>query len=152
MKSFSFPLEAVLEARRAQEDDARQQLASAAQQHHAALARSQDALDELNRVLESMSCASGGRFTAADRDRGLSIRRTQEKICTDLHAAAQKCGKLVEEKRAVVLQRRRDRELLERLKTARRDAWQKDADRAEQHLFDEFAMTRRHQAAQHSVC
>jgi flagellar biosynthesis chaperone FliJ len=154
MKSFSFPLEAVLEARRAQEDEARQQLALALQKHLEALARKQEAVDELNRLLEAMCSTSGGRFTVADRDRAWTLRQAQEKICAELDVAAQKCGKLAAEKRTAALQKRRDRELLERLKTARRGVWQKDADRAEQHQLDEFAMTRRHQAAQqgHALC
>jgi flagellar export protein FliJ len=154
MKSFSFPLQSVLEARRAQEDEARQQLADALEKQRAALARSREALQALNQVLEAISSASSGRFTVADRDRSWSIRQAQEKICAEMRIAAQECARVAEEKRVAVLQRRRDRELLERLKSARRAAWHREAALAEQNQFYEFAMTRRHQAAQqeHALC
>jgi flagellar export protein FliJ len=148
MKSFRFPLEAVLDARRAQEDEAKLHFAAAMEAHRVALVRCHEAREMLNKILEAMVAATSGRFTIADRDRSLYLQQAQEKLCVELQAAAAEFARVAEEKRAVMLQTRRDRELLERLKATRRQAWQKEADRAEQHLFDEFAMTRRHQAAQ----
>lgn len=147
MKKFTFPLEVVLDARRAQEDEANQQLSVALENHRQAVIRSQEAVAELNRILADMSATCQGRFTAADRDRGYSMRRAQERICAELDKVTQNCGRIVLEKRSFALQRRRDRELLERLKSERLSVWQKESALAEQHQFDEFAMTRRHQAA-----
>ncbi len=148
MKSFRFSLEAVLETRRAQETEASRQLAVALEKEREAMARSREALSALDLLLEGMAAASGGRFSAADRERSIEMRRAQEKICAQLRIAAQECTRLTEAKRAAVLQARRNRELLERLKGAQQQAWQREAVRLEQHQFDEFAMTRRFQAAQ----
>lgn len=154
MKTFRFALESVLEARRVQEDEACQQLTIALEKQSEALARSREAVAGLNRILEAIAAASTGRFTAADRDRSWSLRNVQERLCAEARVAARECTRLAEEKRALVIEARRNRELLERLKAARRDAWLKEAARVEQHQFDEFAMTRRYQAArqEHAVC
>jgi len=154
MKSFRFPLEVVLEARRAQETEASRQFAEALEKQREGTARSEEALHALNQLLASIAIDSAGRFSVASRERSLAMRQAQEKICAELRAAAQECVQRAEEKRGAVLQARRNRELLERLKAARREAWQKDAAHAEQHQFDEFAMTRRHQASQqeHALC
>jgi len=154
MKTFLFPLESVLEARRVQEDEARQQLAIALEKQREALARSREAVAGLNRILEAIAAASAGRFTVADRDRSWSLRQAQEQICAEARVAAREFTRLAEEKRALAIETRRNRELLERLKAARRAAWLKEAARVEQHQFDEFAMTRRYQAArqEYAVC
>jgi flagellar export protein FliJ len=148
MKSFRFPLEAVLEARRAQETEARQQLSSALEKQREAAARSAEAARALDLLLQTSATASHGRFSVADRERSAGIRQAQERICAELRVAVQECVRLVEEKRAVTVEARRNRELLERLKSTRHDAWQKEAAQAEQHQFDEFAMTSRYQASQ----
>ena len=154
MKSFLFPLESVLEARRVQEDEARQQLSVALEKQREALARSREAVAGLNRILEAIASASANRFTAADRERSWSLRNVQERICAEARVAARECARLVEEKRALAIEARRNRELLERLKATKRDAWLKEAARAEQHQLDEFAMTRRYQVArqEYAVC
>ena len=154
MKSFLFPLESVLEARRVQEDEARQQLSVALEKQREALARTREAVAGLNRILEAIASASANRFTAADRERSWSLRNVQERICAEARVAARECARLVEEKRAHAIEARRNRELLERLKAAKRDAWLKEAARVEQHQLDEFAMTRRYQVArqEYAVC
>jgi len=148
MKPFRFPLETVLETRRAQEEEARRQLAAALDRQRQAMARSADALRALNVLFESIASQSTGRFTVADRERSWTLRRAQEQICEQLRAAAQECGRQSEEKRGILVQMRRNRELIERLKETRFEAWRKEAERLEQLQFDEFAMTRRHQASQ----
>jgi flagellar export protein FliJ len=154
MKSFRFPLEAVLEARRAQETEARQQFASALELQRQATARSTEAARALEAFLQNMVSASSGRFSVADRERSSMLRQAQERACAQLRTAVEECARVTEEKRAGMLQARRNSELLERLKTSRHEAWQKDAAQAEQYQLDEFAMTRRHQAAQQarSLC
>jgi len=148
MKSFHFPLDIVIEARRAQETEKRQQLALALEKQRDATARSSEAARTLDLLLQTIVTASIERFSVSNRERFWAMRQAQEKICTELLVAEQECARLTEEKRTAVLQARRNRELLERLKAARHSAWEKDAAHAEQHQFDEFAMTRRHQAAQ----
>jgi flagellar export protein FliJ len=154
MKSFTFPLESVLEARGVQEDRARQQLAVALDKQREALARSREAVAGLNRILEAMAIASSGRFTAADRERAWSLRDAQERICAEARIAAAECARLADEKRKLAIDARRNRELLERLKASKREEWLKEAARIEQHQLDEFAMTRRFQAArqEYAVC
>ena len=154
MKSFIFSLEIVLEARRAQEAEAGHQLAMALEKERAATAREREATLALDRLLQVITVESADRFSAANRERSCGMRHAQEKICETLRKAVQQCAEFTTEKRAIVLQARRNRDLLERLKAARLEAWQKEAAHAEQHQFDEFAMTRRHQAAQqeHSLC
>lgn len=154
MKNFRFALESVLEARCAQESDARHQMAAAALKQREALNRSLEARSALQRLLEEIATASSGRFTAAERERAWTTRRAQERICADLRTAEQECARITAEKRAALLEARRNRELLERLKDSRRSAWQKEAGRVEQHQLDEFALTRRHQASNqaHALC
>ncbi len=148
MKPFRFPLEVVLEARRAQETEARQQLSSALEKQREAAARSAEAARALDLFLQTIAAASEGRFSVADRERSAALRQAQERICAELRVAAQECARLVDERRAATIEARRNRELLERLKSARHDAWRKEAAQAEQHQFDEFAMTSRYQASQ----
>ncbi|MEA3212875.1 MAG: hypothetical protein QOE70_5932 [Chthoniobacter sp.] len=148
MKSFRFPLEVVLEARTAQETEARRQLALALEKQRAAMARSREAGHALNLLLQAIATESAGRFSTASRERSWAMREAQEKICAELRAVEQECIRGTGEKRAAVLQARRNRELLESLKGTRREAWEKEAAAAEQHQFDEFAMTRRHQTSQ----
>lgn len=148
MKSFRFPLEAVLETRRAQETEASRHLATALARQHEARARSSEAALELDEYLATMTSASAGRFSVADRERSLAVRQAQEQVCAKRRGAVEECERVTEEKRMATLQARRNRELLERLKSSRHDAWKKEAAQAEQHQLDEFAMTRRHQASQ----
>jgi flagellar export protein FliJ len=154
MKSFHFPLEVVLEARRAQEARAAQQLALALEKQLEATTRSREAMRGLNLLLAEITNGCSGRFSVADRDRSWALREVQQKLCDELRIAVQECIRLTEEKRGVVVQMRRNRKLIEHLKEARYAAWQKEAERAEQHQFDEFAMTRCHQSSQqeHALC
>jgi hypothetical protein len=144
----------VLEARRVQEDEARQQLALALESHREALARSREALAGLNQILDVIAAASTGRFSVAERDRAWSLRHAQERLCAEARVAARECARVADEKRSLAIDARRNRELLERLKAGKRDAWLKEAARVEQHQLDEFAMTRRYQTArqEYAVC
>lgn len=148
MKTFTFPLDVVLQARAAQENEARQQLAKALDQQRAATARVEEAVQLMSRLMHFISTESAGRFSVANRQQSWSIHQTQEKIVAGLRVAEAECEKATEEKRAAVLAARRNRELLERLREQRLCTWQLESARAEQHQFDDFAMTRRHQAAQ----
>jgi flagellar export protein FliJ len=154
MKSFHFPLEAVLEARRLQETQARQQLAVALEKQREAATRSHEAVRGLNLLLASIAAGSSERFSVADRDRSWVLREAQQNLCNELRIAVHACVRLCEEKRAVLVRMRRNRKLIEHLREARYAVWQKDAERAEQHQFDEFAMTRRHQSGrpEHALC
>lgn len=147
MKPFRFALDSVLEARRAQENEARLQLAMALEKQQQALALSREAARTLSLFLQAIAAASTDRFSSADRDRSWSMRAAQEKLCTQLRNAAHECGSVVEEKRNAAMLARRNRELLEKLKESQRADWQKEAGRLEQLQLDEFAMTRRYQAA-----
>jgi len=146
MKSFHFPLEVVLEVRRAQETEARQQLALALEKQREATARSHEAVRGLNLLLTAIASGCSDRFSVADRDRSWALREAQQKLCDQLRNAVRECVQLSEEKRAVLVRMRRNRKLIEHLKEARYAVWQKDVEHAEQHQFDEFAMTRRHQS------
>lgn len=153
MKPFRFNLEVVLEARRAQEEEARLQLSLALDRHREAVNRNREAVAGLSRVLDAIAAASSGRFNVADRERSSSIRQAQERICAEAQVAVQECNKIAEQKRVALMQARRDRELLERLKESKRSEWNREADRLQGLALDEFAMTRRHQAQlQHATC
>lgn len=147
MKPFRFPLDMVLEARRAQENEAKQQLALALERHRQAQVAYQEAVGVFNNLLQSIADMTTGLFTVADRERTSVMRKAQERIINQLRAAMHEASKFVEEKRNIAMQARRSRELLERLKDSRRDAWEKESTRLEQIQFDEFAMTRRYQAS-----
>ena len=154
MKSFRFTLEAVLEARRGQETEICQQLTAALERQRQAMARSRDAAQALHLIVQAIATDSAGRFSVADRDRSWAMRETQEKICAELGDTAQECTRLTEEKRAALLEARRNCDLLDRLKETKHRAWEMDAIRAEEHQLDEFAMTRHHQKSQQecSLC
>src|SRR5215218_7718026 len=139
MKSFRFSLETVLKARVAQEDEARRQLAVALAAQCAAVARSQEAVFALNALHWAVTTESATSFSVAQRERSWSARQLLEKTCAELRAAAQECVRVTDERRAAVLQTRHNRAVLERLKAARYAEWQREADQAEQHQFDEFA-------------
>jgi flagellar export protein FliJ len=147
MKNFVFAFETVLEARRRQEDEARQQLAVALENYRAALACSQEADEALEHFFSAIAHASSGAFSVANRESLNSMQRAQMVICQRLKKEAEDFAAVAETKRAAVVAARRNRELLEKIKTQRRKNWEREAALAEQHLFDEFAMTRRHQAS-----
>ena len=147
MKPFRFPLDMVLDARRAQENEAKQQLALAQERQRQAQQTYKDAVSVFNALLQAIADMTTARFTVADRERTAVMRKAQEQIINELRAAVHEAAKFVEEKRNIAMQARRSRELLERLKESRRDAWEKESTRLEQIQFDEFAMTRRYQAS-----
>ena len=150
MKTFRFPLEAVLEARSAQEAEARRELGSALEQQRLADERSAESQCALNLLLQNIAAESAGRFSAATRERSWLLRRTQEQLCEELRAAAGECRLLADAKRRAVIEARRNCELLEQLKLSQQESWNKEAARTEQLQLDEFAMSRRHQTSQKS--
>lgn len=150
MKPFTFALQIVLETRIAQEAEMRRQLAVALEQQRHAAVREREAALGLSQALLAIETASSGRFSAAQREHLWSVRQAQEALCTTLRAALKDSARLTEEKRLSVIHARRHRELLERLKASRLATWQKEATQAEQHQFDEIAMTRGFQATRAS--
>jgi flagellar biosynthesis chaperone FliJ len=154
MKKNEFNLETLLEVRRAQETAARQELSSSLARQLAALNNSVEAKRDLNRMMHQIAEGSAGRFSSADREREWAVQQAQQTRCAELEAALKECERITEGKRAAAVDAHRKCELLERLKKLRQDEAAREANRAEQCLFDELAMTRSYQASREasSIC
>jgi flagellar export protein FliJ len=147
MKKKSFNLEALLEIRRTQETAARQELSNSLARQLAALDNITEAKRDLSRMLQQFAEGDAGRFSAAGRDRQWSLQQAQQTRCAELEAALRECERITEAKRAAAIDAHRNCELLERLKRLKQEEAAREANRAEQCLFDELAMTRRYQTS-----
>ena len=148
MKKKEFNLETLLEIRRAQETAARQELSGSLAKQLAALNNSLEANRDLNRMMQQIAVGCAGQFSSSDREREWAIQEAQQTRCAELEAALKECERVTEVKRAAAVDAHRKCELLERLKKLRQDEAAREANRAEQCIFDELAMTRSYQASQ----
>ncbi|MFZ5426542.1 MAG: flagellar export protein FliJ [Thermodesulfobacteriota bacterium] len=142
-KPFRFSLQKVLEYRGQLEDQAKIALAKA-QHAHREQTRAVESLDKaLAAHLETM--ASAGEQTAA----GIWLSRNYAKRLTgDLYLARQAEARLardVQERRAELAERAKERKLLEKLKETQSIRHEREESRKEQSGFDEMA-TLRYQA------
>jgi flagellar export protein FliJ len=147
MKKNEFNLESLLEIRRSQETAARQELSSSLARQLAALNNSLEANRDLNRMMQQIADGSAGQFSSSDREREWAIQEAQQARCAELEAALKECERVTETKRAAAVDAHRKCELLERLKKLRQEEAAREANRAEQCMFDELAMTRSYQAS-----
>jgi len=147
MNKNEFNLETLLEIRRMQETAARQELSSSLARQLAALNNSLEANRDLNRMMQQIATGCAGQFLSSDRERGWNIQEAQQARCVELETALKECERTTEVKRAAAVDAHRKCELLERLKKLREEEAALEANRAEQCMFDELAMTRCYQAS-----
>lgn len=141
---FRFKLDKVLEYRRQQEERAMMALAEARMQHR----RLSDALDAIIAAREAAEAALAGRADLTTADIWL-WQRYRERLALDLERAATQLraqAEVVAKAQAELIDRARDRKLLDKLKTRQAALHAKAENLAEQKEFDEMSSLRfRHQ-------
>ncbi|MGC3991903.1 MAG: flagellar FliJ family protein [Chthoniobacteraceae bacterium] len=147
MKPFRFTLESILELRHREEDAARLELSRALEQQREAASVCRMARERLEDVLKQIAESSTHSFNVAERRRQWSLKQAQQDICDRSQKLLDECTRVVEARRGVVIKARHNRELLERLKTTRREDAEREAQLEEQIIFDELAMSRSHRTA-----
>ncbi|WP_027190991.1 flagellar export protein FliJ [Fundidesulfovibrio putealis] len=139
-RPFRFNLQKVLDYRAQLEDQAKQALAKAEQAHQAGRARVEHIQSSLSAHLEAMS--QGGAKSAADIWLG---RNYAKRLAGDLYLAQQEEARLAQDvilRRQELVDRAKERKLLEKLKETQAERHARDENRKEQAEFDEMATLR----------
>lgn len=142
MKAFHFQLESVLILREREEQKAKEEYGKALQ----TLAVAQQALSDRERMRDELGAAFAERrkhgFHAMDQNVFWSAIQQHETICKRLEELLAKAKAEAARRRAAMLLARRNREMLERLKSKRRLAHETAERRGEELLIDDMVNAR----------
>jgi flagellar FliJ protein len=148
-RPFTFKLERVRALRERKEELAKEELAASLAVRLRGEAMLQAAVESVEQARGLQRSAAGAPMSAQDLQAAqLYLERTErERESASLHLDRQDAE--VDARRNLLQNAARDREVLERLKTRKRDEHRREADRREGALLDEMAITmhRRRQLA-----
>lgn len=142
MKKFKFSLETVLSWKRAQEEDALKVLGAATRQRQLAFDTLQASRRQLGALLQSVREAREGRLETWTQVAYLREVSRQEAFCRGHEELLQRAVLNETRAREAYLERRRQAEIIEKLKEKRQESYRIETERTLEQELEEIMLSR----------